>query len=98
MDTASPPAFTGSYAVFRLAYVAVGLLGCGALWRRPRPALAAALVVALNVAAWAAYVTPLKRPYAFGEPSDRSILIGNAASVAAGNSPFEHVQVRFGNL
>jgi hypothetical protein len=56
------------------------------------------LIVALNLAAWAAYVAPLKRPYAFGEPSDRSISIGNAATVAAGNSPFEHVQVRFGNL
>lgn len=98
MDTGSPPPFTGSYVPFRVAYVLLGWLGLWAIRRRPHPALAAGLVVALNLAAWAAYVAPLKRPYGFGEPSDRSISIGNAATVAAGNSPLEHVQVRFGNL
>jgi len=83
---------------FRFAYVGLGLLGAWALWRRPRPAVAVGLIVVLNLAAWAAYVAPLRRPYAFGEPSDRSISMGNAATVATGNSPFEHVQVRFGNL
>ena len=95
---AGSPSFAGAYMAFRFAYVGLGLLGAWALWRRPRPGAAVALVVLLNLAAWAAYVAPLGRPYAFGEPSDRSISMGNAATVATGNSPFEHVQVRFGNL
>jgi hypothetical protein len=86
------------FSVFRLAYVAVGLLGSLWLWKRPRPAAALALVVGLNLAAWAVYVSPLQRPYAFNEHSDISFNIGMAACVAAGHSPFEHTQVGFANL
>ena len=84
---AGSPSFAGAYMAFRFAYVGLGLLGAWALWRRPRPGAAVVLVVLLNLAAWAAYVAPLGRPYAFGEPSDRSISMGNAATVATGNSP-----------
>jgi hypothetical protein len=56
------------------------------------------LLLGLNLAAWAAYMAPLGRLYAMVEHRDRSISVGNAACVAAGHSPFEHTQVRHGNL
>lgn len=86
------------YALFRLGYVAAGLLGIALLWRRPRPAPALLLVVGLHLAAWAAYVTPLGRAYALDEHLDRAFQVGMAACTTAGASPFEHTQVRFGAL
>src|SRR5262245_60759622 len=94
----TPPPHVGLYVAFRLGYVLIGLLGAWALWRRPRPGAAVALLVALNIGAWAAYVAPLDLPYGFVEHSDRSISIGNAATVAAGNPAYDHTQVRFSNL
>jgi hypothetical protein len=86
------------YALFRLGYVLAGLLGIAWLWRRPRPGAALLLALGLHVAAWAAYVTPLARLYALDEQLDRAFQVGMAACTAAGASPFEHTQVRFGAL
>jgi hypothetical protein len=97
MDLAPPP-HVGLYVAFRFGYVLLGLAGAWLLWRRPRAAAAVAMLVVLNLAAWAAYVAPLDLPYGFVEHGDRSISIGNAASVAAWNSAFDHTQVRFSNL
>ena len=72
-------------------------LGVGVvLWRRPRPALAASVLIGLNLLCWIAYRAPLRRPYALNEGTDRAFNVGMAACVAAGASPFEHTQVRFG--
>jgi hypothetical protein len=91
-------AFGLPHATFRLSYVLAGLLGIAWLWKRPRPAAALALVLGLNLAAWAAYVLPLRRTYALDEHLDRAFQVGMAACTAAGVSPFEHTQVRFGAL
>ena len=83
------------FGMFRLA-LALLALGVGArLWRRPSPAGALGLVLAVNLLGWAATEAPLRRPYALGEGSDRTFNIGMAARVALGGSPFEHTQVRF---
>src|SRR5262249_50335160 len=66
-------------------------------WRRPRARVALAVVLAMHVAAWAAYRAPLQRPYGTGEGSDRTFNLGMAASVAVGHSPFEHTQVGHGS-
>ena len=87
-----------AFAGFRLAYFLIGLLGLYALWRRPRPTGAVALLLGLNVAAWAAYVAPLGRLYALDDVRDRAFNVGMAACVAAGNSPWDHVQVGYASL
>lgn len=87
-----------AYVGFRLAYVACGLLGCLWLWRRPRPIGALLLLLALNVATWAATVAPLGRLYGLSEHLDRGFAVGMTATVATGHTPFEHTQVGFANL
>jgi hypothetical protein len=86
------------YALFRIGYVATGLIGIALLWRRLRPRGALLLTLGLHVLAWAAYVTPLERVYALDELLDRAFQVGMAACTAAGRSPFEHTQVRFDAL
>jgi hypothetical protein len=85
------------FAAFRLVLVLAALLGLAVLWRRPRPRAALVLVVAVNLAAWAAYVAPLRRLFAMDEGGDRAFLVGMASGVAVGGSPFEHVQVGLGS-
>jgi len=86
------------YSVFRVSYVVVGLLGLVYLWRRPRPVLAVWLLASLNIGAWVAYVIPLGRLYALDVGLDRMLDVGTAACVAAGNSPWDHVQVGYASL
>jgi hypothetical protein len=86
------------YSLFRLAYVALGWLGLFRLWRRPRAGRAVALVVALNVLAWAAYVLPLERVYGMQERLDRAFVVGMTAATTLGHSPFDHTQVGYPNL
>ena len=52
-----------------------------------------AVVLTINMFAWWAYVSPLPRVYALMEGGDRIFNLGAAAIVAAGNSPWERVQV-----
>ena len=84
------------FAALRLflfgAFLAAGIV----LWRRPRPALAAGLLIGLNLVSWIAYRASIRRPYALNEGTDRAFNVGMAACLAAGASPFEHTQVRFG--
>ena len=87
-----------AFSWFRVLLIAAGLLGCYLLWRRPRPGAAVALILVLNLAGWVAYTAPLGRLYGLQEHIDRGFNVGMAATAAAGNSPFEHTQVRFGNL
>jgi hypothetical protein len=82
------------YMRFRALYVGLGVLGVLLLWRRPRPRLALALVVALNLLAWVAYVAPLRRLYGLGEGRDRAFNLGMAACTAATGVPWDFVQVR----
>jgi hypothetical protein len=90
-------AATFAFGFFRLGWVVGAVLLLWALWRKPRPALAAAGVIGLHLAAWAAYTWPLQRLYALGYP-DRSFNVGIAAVAAAGASPVEHTQVGHRNL
>lgn len=87
-----PQDYAFAYSLFRIGWVAVALLGCLLLWRRPRPAYGLALVVGLFVAAWAAYRLPLVGSYAL-PGSDRRLTLGSVACVAAGNAPWNHIQV-----
>ena len=82
------------FAAFRLGLAAVTLLALVALWKRPHPLGAVAVVLATHLACWAAYRAPLERPYALERATDRAFNLGMAATTAAGNSPFEHTQVR----
>jgi hypothetical protein len=82
---------------FRLALALAALLAFALLARWPRPRLALAVVLAMQVAAWVVYRAPLQRPYGLGEGSDRTFNVGMAAAVATGHSPFEHTQVRHGS-
>jgi hypothetical protein len=86
------------FSWFRVLLIGATLVGCYALWRRPRAGAAVALILGLNLAAWFAYTAPLGRLYGLQEHIDRGFNVGMAAVAAAGNSPFEHTQVRFGNL
>ena len=92
------PPLTVAFSLFRLGVVATGLAGTLLLWRRPRPVAALLLVLGLHVAAWAAYVAPLGRLYALEEHLDQAFNVGIAACAAAGNTPFDHTQVRFASL
>lgn len=79
--------------MFRMALIAIALLAAWALYKRPRPEGALALIVGLNLVAWAGYMLPLQRLYGFEVGLDRAFNLGMAAATAAGNSPFEHTQV-----
>ena len=81
------------YVGFRIAYLALGVLLIAVVWQRPRPGALVAVVLAINGFAWWAYVSPLERVYALMEGGDRISNLGAAAIVAAGNSPWERVQV-----
>jgi hypothetical protein len=85
------------FAAFRLIAIVAALFALAVLWRRPRAGAAFWGVVALNLAAWAAYCWPLQRLYALDEGGDRAFNAGMAAGVAVGRSPFAHTQVGFGS-
>ncbi len=86
------------YALFRMAWVAAGLALLAAGWKRLSPRRTLAAILLLHLAAWVAYVIPLGRLYGLEEHRDRGFMIGMVATVAAGGSPFEHTQVRYGSL
>ena len=86
------------YLTFRAVNLLVGLLAAAALWWRARAGAAFALVLALNVAAWAAYALPIGRPYSLEELLDVGFAVGIAACIATGNSVWDHTQVGFASL
>jgi hypothetical protein len=86
------------YAAFRMLYWILGLAFCLLLWRRPSPGLAVALVLALNLGAWLAYVGPLGRVYGLDVQRDAVFNVGMAACVAAGNSAWDHTQTGLASL
>jgi hypothetical protein len=81
------------YVGFRILYLALAALLMARMWRRPRPALLVIGILLLNILAWCAYTAPLPRLYSLVEERDRIFNVGEAAVVAAGNSPWERVQV-----
>jgi hypothetical protein len=87
-----PHDYALAYSLFRACWVALALLTCLVLWRRPRPLGGFLLVVGLHLVAWAAYRWPLVGSY--GLPgNDRRFAMGTVACVAAGNSPADNLQV-----
>ncbi len=84
-----------AFVAFRLTVVALGLAALLWLWWRPKPRLALGLVLALNLAGWAAYVWPLERLYGLEQNTDRAFNLGMARCVASGVSPLQHTQVGF---
>jgi len=94
MPAAPPPEFTKLHVAWWLACAVLALL----LWLRPRPRAALALLIVFHGAAYLAYYGNLARPYAVGVSSDRSLGVGMAMATADGGSPFDHIQVEFGNL
>ena len=86
------------YSAFRLVLVALALAACRGLFKNPSGRRGLWLVLAMNLAAWAAYVAPLARPYGLHTDRDRAFNYGNAAIVANGWSPLEQVQVGVTNL
>jgi hypothetical protein len=81
------------YVGFRILYIALAVLLVTLMWRRPRAAFMVSAVLLLNILAWCAYTAPLPRLYALLEERDRIVNVGEAAVVAAGNSPWERAQV-----
>ena len=81
------------YVGFRILYIALAALLVILMWRRPRPGLLVLGVLLLNILAWCAYTAPLPRLYSLLEGRDRISYVGEAAVVAAGNSPLERAQV-----
>lgn len=65
---------------------------------RPRPRAALALLILMHGGAYLAHYGNLPRTYAVGVGSDRALGVGMALAVADGGSPFNHVQIEFGNL
>lgn len=95
MESASEQsAFWGLHA----AWLAVSVLSAALLARRPNPRLALGVLVLMHALAFLGYYANLGRPYAIGVSHDRAIGVGMAMAVADGGSPFDHVQVEFGNL
>lgn len=86
------------YSIFRLMLVSSFLAGCRWLFKNPSARGGLAMVLLLNLAAWAAYVAPLARPYGLHTNRDRAFNYGNAAIVANGWSPLNQVQIDFTNL
>jgi hypothetical protein len=81
------------YVGFRILYIALAALLVTLMWRRPRAGLLVLGVLLLNILAWCAYTAPLPRLYSLIEERDRISYVGEAAVVAAGNSPWERAQV-----
>jgi len=94
---AEPPeqsAFFGVHA----AWMGLSILSALLLYLRPRPRVALAALVLMHGGAYLAYYGGLPRTYAVGVSSDRALGVGMALAVASGGSPFDHVQIEFGNL
>ena len=86
--------FTGLHVAWMAGSIAAGLL----LYFRPKPRLALAILILAHGLAFLGYYSGLPRPYAIGASSDRALVMGMAMAVADGGSPFDHVQIEFGNL
>lgn len=74
--------------------LAIGTL----LFLRPRPKVALLALIVMHGGAYLGYYGNLPRTYAVGVSLDRALGVGMAMRTAAGGSPFDHVQVQFGNL
>lgn len=94
MNPVAEPSFVGLHA----AWWAVSILSGLALCFRPKPRAALFILVVMHAGAYLGYYGDLGRPYGVGVGSDRSLGLGMARAVADGGSPFDHVQVQFGNL
>lgn len=87
-----------SFRWLHAAWFLGALVSAGLLHARPRPRLALLILILMHGLAFLGYYGGLARTYAVGVSSDRSLGVGMALSVAQGGSPFNHVQVEFGNL
>jgi hypothetical protein len=87
-----------SFRWLHAAWFFGALLSAGLLHARPKPRLALLILILMHGLAFLGYYGSLARPYAVGISSDRALGLGMAISVALGGSPFNHVQVEFGNL
>jgi hypothetical protein len=94
MTAVQDHSFFGLHAAWWLVSIAAGLV----LAYRPNPRLALLILIMMHGGAFAGYYNGLARPYGVGVGSDRSLGLGMVRAVADGGSPFEHVQVQFGNL
>ena len=92
------PSSESVFLSVHLAWFGLSILSALLLFLRPRPRLALAALVLMHGGAYLAYYGGLPRTYAVGVSSDRALGVGMALSVANGGSPFQHVQVEFGNL
>ena len=87
-------AFFGAHA----AWVGISILAAALLSRFRSPRLALLVLVVMHGAVFLRYYGDLPRTYAVGVSNDRALGVGMAMNVARGGSPFDHVQVEFGNL
>lgn len=87
-----------SFRWLHAAWCFGAVLSAGFLYVRPKPRVALVTLVLMHSLAFLGYYAGLARPYAIGVSSDRSLGVGMALAVAQGGSPFNHVQVEFGNL
>ncbi len=87
-----------SFLGLHLTWFALCAVGGVLLYLRPRPKAALVFLVLMHAGSFLGYYSGLPRTYAVGVSSDRALGVGMALAVANGGSPFNHVQVAFGNL
>jgi hypothetical protein len=86
--------FFALHALWLTASVGLAAL----LYFRPRPQFGLFALILMHGLAFLGYYGNLPRTYAVGVSSDRALGVGMAIATALGGSPFNHVQVEFGNL
>ena len=87
-----------SFLGLHLTWFALCAAGGVLLTLRPRPKAALVFLMLMHAGSFLGYYGGLPRTYAVGVSSDRALGVGMALAVANGGSPFNHVQVAFGNL
>ena len=92
------PLEQASFLAVHAVWFALSVLSAWALYLRPKARAGLLVLIVMHCLAFLGYYGSLPRTYAVGVSSDRALGVGMAMATALGGSPFNHVQVEFGNL
>lgn len=98
LDLVEGPLQQSAFLAVNGVWLGLSILSALLLCFRPRPRMALTALILMHCGAYLAHYGGLPRTYAVGVSSDRALGVGMALAVASGGSPFDHVQVEFGNL